>query len=358
MKDNLKGANFDLIEIITNLWNGRKIILFGSIVFTVLGVTIAFLAPISYQASSKFIPQSSSALEAPKGIGNLAALAGINLNAGDNSESIPPSLYNSIVNSTPFRLELLGTIVSWDDRIETYEFYLNNRPEGFMSLVKKYIGGLLTSKVESSDFLSSNRDSVGLIKLTEEEFGLMKELEELVSVNIDREEGFVLLSASDRNPEIAAQVTQASIRILQRSIIDYKIRQSQNLLDFTNSQFYQKQSELYALQDSLAKFQEGNQNLSSRLVQNQFLRLESQYEMVNNVYLELASQKAQAELQVQRDTPVFSILNPVMVPIEKSSPSRLLVLVFSVFLGVCLSSAWILLKDPLVEIRSHIRNQV
>jgi len=41
----------------------------------------------------------------------------------------------------------------------------------------------------------------------------------------------------------------------------------------------------------------------------------------------------QAKIQVKKDTPVFTIIEPVTVPSEKSKPNRLMILFIWFFLG-------------------------
>jgi len=48
----------------------------------------------------------------------------------------------------------------------------------------------------------------------------------------------------------------------------------------------------------------------------------------------LSLQREQAKIKVQEETPVFKILNPVQVPIEKSRPHRSIILLGMMFLGI------------------------
>ena len=68
-------------------------------------------------------------------------------------------------------------------------------------------------------------------------------------------------------------------------------------------------------------------------------RLEREYELANTIYTELARQKTQVELQVKEDTPVLSVVQPVVVPFEKSKPKRAIILIAFTFLGGCLGCA-------------------
>jgi LPS O-antigen subunit length determinant protein (WzzB/FepE family) len=62
------------------------------------------------------------------------------------------------------------------------------------------------------------------------------------------------------------------------------------------------------------------------------------------------------KLQVAKDTPVFSFLKSVVVPIEKSAPSRSLIVIICLFLGVVISIGYLLAKEPLLDMIKQIKN--
>ena len=66
---------------------------------------------------------------------------------------------------------------------------------------------------------------------------------------------------------------------------------------------------------------------------SRYQELSDAYNLASQVYQSLAEQKEQAEIAVKKDTPAFSIIEPVKVPIEKSAPKRSIIMVISVFLG-------------------------
>jgi len=83
---------FDLREFILRLWKGRWWVIGCTVVFTALMTTIAFRIKPVYRATVVMVPASSEvgnmgALSSAVGqLGGLAAIAGINLSAGDNTE--------------------------------------------------------------------------------------------------------------------------------------------------------------------------------------------------------------------------------------------------------------------------------
>jgi uncharacterized protein involved in exopolysaccharide biosynthesis len=70
---------------------------------------------------------------------------------------------------------------------------------------------------------------------------------------------------------------------------------------------------------------------------------------VNSIYSELAKQKEQAAIQLSKDTPTFSILDPVKVPKEKTGPKKLLYILGTFFLGLIVATCWVIGRKPIQE---------
>jgi LPS O-antigen subunit length determinant protein (WzzB/FepE family) len=81
-------------------------------------------------------------------------------------------------------------------------------------------------------------------------------------------------------------------------------------------------------------------------------RLMNEYQLAFQVYSQLAQQLETAQIKVKEDTPVFSIVKPVTVPIEKSKPNRPLILIIWTFLGGIIGVGWIFGKQFLKDIKT------
>ena len=84
--------------------------------------------------------------------------------------------------------------------------------------------------------------------------------------------------------------------------------------------------------------------------------LQSEYPLAFGVYSELAKRIEQAEIQVKKDTPILTTVQPLQIPDKKSSPKRLLILLICAFLGAVISSGWILVECSLKEIWQKINS--
>ena len=143
---------------------------------------------------------------------------------------------------------------------------------------------------------------------------------------------------------------------MQKKIIEFKVKSSKELLDFTTNQYNEKKNAFEKLQDQRAVFVDKNINISSTLFQNKLSRIESELNIAQTVVQQLASQVEQAKLQVNKDTPVFTTINPVTVPFEKSAPKRSLTVIIFLFLGFVLSSGYILIREQAIEILKSIKS--
>jgi uncharacterized protein involved in exopolysaccharide biosynthesis len=342
----------DLRDIILPLWKSRKQILTTAIIFGIIGGIIGFLTPATYTASSTFLPQTSQMGGGLSGsLGGLASLAGINLSAGaGGGGEIPPSMYATVLGSQPFRKRILDAKIVVNGDSVSYRDYLKNQPATVLGTLSEYTIGLpgkvigaMSSKEESSVTLATE----WLKPLSDEEYGLQNTVAGKVSISNDKKEGIVSLTVVEGDPLVAAQVAQVTEQILQDWIIEYKIKNAKAQYDFIEKQFEAKQKEFFSIQEQLANYTDRNQNVLAASYLTRLDRLQAEFDLVNTVYSELAKQKEQAAIQLSKDTPTFSVLDPVTIPKEKTGPKKSLFLLGGFFLGLLGSALWALGKKPI-----------
>ena len=350
-----KRDEIDIVVLLKTVFNSRRFVIKVTILFAFIGVILAVVSPTKYTASSTFVPQLSEGRTNPS-LGGLASLAGINLSAimGSQPQEIPPSLYPQIAESIPYRLALLNTTVELNTNFRNY--VLEQSGQGaFFHLLKKYTIGLpgllLNKKTDNSEILSSN-----LFQITEEDKNLFEFLAQVLTIDVDDQEGLVSISVELADRMVAAQLAQAATDLLQSNIIAFKSQSARNNLDFIRGQYESKRQEFEEIQDSIAIFKDKNLNITSSLYQNQLSRLESQFTVISSVFQELAGQVEQAKIQVNKDTPIFTIIEPVSVPLERSKPRRTMMVIIWTFLGGVFSVGWTLVKYPAQQIIKELRS--
>ena len=347
----------DLIELLKKVYLEKKFILKVSVLAGLFGIVYALFQPNEFTSTTTFIPQLSSGVKTGgSSLGGLASLAGINLGDMGSSSEFPPSLYPQVVNGIPFKIDLLSSTINLNGGEILVKDYLSNQGLNILGTIKKYTIGLpslLLGSFNAQDVVLSKSE---IYSVTQEDEELFKTVSKALSLSINEKEGFITISFTDNDKNIAAQITQIAQTLLQKKIIEFKNQSSKEMLDFATKQYDEKQTSYEKLQDKRAIFVDKNINISSSLFQNKLSRIESEVNISASIVQQLASQVEQAKLQVNKDTPVFTTIQPVTIPFERSAPKRSQIVIVFGFLGIVVSVGYVLVKEPLKEIIQKIKS--
>ncbi|MCH7398351.1 Wzz/FepE/Etk N-terminal domain-containing protein [Belliella sp. DSM 107340] len=337
----------DLLDLFKTVWKQRGKVLLILLTFMFIGLFVAIFSGKEFTASSTFVPQISEPNRAGGSLGGLASLAGINMGGVGQGTEIPPQLYPKITSSVTYKKALLAAKLNVDGvagQVSYGQYYDSIHSPGVLGYVKKYtlgLPGVIIKSIKGESEETIVETDNGLIKISAEEHEHFQRMESQMSVTPNDKEGFVSLTFVMPEPVMAAQMAIFAQELLQKEVIAYKISNAKEQLKFTEERFEEKKTEFNQIQSRLANFRDRNQNINSATAMNQLQRLEAEYNFAFNIYTELAKQLEQAKLQVSKDTPVFSVIQPVSVPIEKSAPKRPLILVIFTILGIIVALAYV-----------------
>ncbi len=343
-QNNSNNNIIDIIEVLNLLHHNKKIILKWVVFSSILGLIIFLFSTKEFTSSTTFIPQTSSTTKSSS-LSGLASLTGINIDNGTGNNVISPDLYPQVIGSYDFKLKLLEKKILLAEK-EVYvrdyliEFYKPNIYKRIKNILV-YIPNLLFKSPTKSKPLNN------IYSISKEDNILFREINNKLDFSYNDKEGFLTLSFTDQNKNIAAQITRIAQNLLQKEIIDYKISSSQEQLNFSIKQYELKKKSFEKLQDEIAYFEDENLNISSSLFRNKLLRLKSELNILNSVVQQLAGQVEQAKLQVNKDTPVFTILEPVSIPFKKSSPSLFLYIAIYFLIGLIFSCFYIIFREDI-----------
>ncbi|MDB9846648.1 Wzz/FepE/Etk N-terminal domain-containing protein [Flavobacteriaceae bacterium] len=358
-KQQVNEDEIDLIELLKKVYLEKKFILKTSILAALFGIVYALFQPNEFTSSTTFIPQLSSGVKSGgSSLSGLASLAGINIGSMESSSEFPPSLYPQVVNGIPFKLDLLSSNINLNGKEILVKDYFSNQGSSLniLGTIKKYTIGLpslLLGSFNAQDVAPSKSE---IYSVSQEDQALFYVIEGVLSLSINDKEGFITISFTDNDKNIAAQITQIAQNLLQEKIIEFKNRSSKEMLDFALKQYSEKKESYEKLQDERAVFVDKNINISSSLFQNKLSRIESEVNISAAIVQQLASQVEQAKLQVNKDTPVFTTIKPVTIPFERSAPKRSQIVLIFGFLGLVLSCGYVIVKEPAMEIIKSIKS--
>jgi uncharacterized protein involved in exopolysaccharide biosynthesis len=349
----------DLIQLAKTLWEGRRTVIRTTLIFMALGLFIAIFSAKEYTASTTMVPQSAEGSSMSGSISGLAAMAGINLGSMGGSD-IPPTLYPKILSSIPFQKELMQTPLSiegQEKQVTFADYYLEIKKPNFLGYLKKYsigLPGLIIKAIRGKEEMQvGEAEENGLFSISPEEKKLIEILSTQISIEVNDKDGYVSLSARMPEARAAAQLAKKAQELLQQAITDFKVQKAQSQLVFIEERFAENEAIYNAAQDKLARFRDQNKNVSSAVAQTQLERLQSDFSMASSVYTELAKQLETQKIQVKEDTPVFTVIEPVSIPMEKSKPKRPMILIIWTFLGGVVGVGMVFGKEFLGSIKEQ-----
>lgn len=322
----------DLIDLLKKLYNSRKLIVYITIIFSIMGIAFALLLPVKYNSTTIFITQNQET--GSSSLSGVASLVGINLGSNSFGGEIPATMYPQIVQSVKFKRLLLQEIVDEKNNITLENF-----------IAKHY---------SIEEIKEQNTSDLGMTLNEEQYFNI---LTEILNVSVNQKDGFISIGCEMPIAEYSAKVAKFSRELLQNIIIENKIETARQNLIFSEAQLIEKKKEFDDIYSKLAFFSDSNLNSVNSFVLNEKNKLESEFQIISAVVEEISKQVEQAKLQLKKDTPVFSTIKEAVIPIKKSSPKRAQIVIIFGILGLIASSIIVLIREPLKNILFEIKSK-
>ncbi|MEL7387840.1 MAG: Wzz/FepE/Etk N-terminal domain-containing protein [Pseudomonadota bacterium] len=293
----------DLRELFKALWKGKWIIIATTFVFAVGAVLYALSLPNIYKADALLAPAESSnggGLSKMAGqLGGLAALAGVNLGAGESSQT---DLAVQVMKSRQFveafinKHDLLVPLMAakdWD--------LANNK----LILDEE----LYNSK--TGEWLREPDGMRGVIPTAQEAFEVFNK--EVLSINQDKESGLYTVSVKYYSPYVAQQWVNWLVEDINKVMRERTIAETSQNLAYLNTQLQKT-----AVTDMQSTF----------------------YKLIEEQTKSLMLAEVQEEF-------VFKVVDPAVVPELKDGPKRALICVLGTLLGGMLGVSIVLVRFAL-----------
>ncbi len=295
-QNNEADYEIDLRELFIALWKGKWLIILFTFVFAAGAVLFAINQPNYYKAQALLAPTSGEGGAGSLGqLGGLAALAGVNIGGGDNDKT---QLAMAVLKSREFQTRFINKYgvkiplfagLKWS--IETDELVLD--PEVYEAKTKEW-----TREVDPGQSLEPT------------DWESYKEFNPIVKVSQDKENGLVTLSVEFLSPTLAQKWVSLLIQDLNQVMKEKELLESEKNINYLKAQLEQT---------TIADMQSVFYQLIEDQIKNRML----------------------AEVQ---DEFVFKIVDPAVVPEEKSKPKRALICVLGSLLGGMVGCALVLVR--------------
>ncbi len=332
---------YSLLDILLVLTRRRKVIGWTVGLSLIAGLTLAIFSPTKYTATAKVIRESTS--QGTGGLSGLAALRGFGINIGGGASGLTEESYPEILTSrelllavarSPFYFRDLDTSMSLVAFQKRQPGLLKTLTKGIRAVTIDLPGNILRL-VRGVDSVDEVPEEVSEItSLTKEEYGSIESLRSLFTTNISRSSGMMTISATTKDPFLSAQIIVTLIDNLRLRVQDLYTEKARENLEFIQARFNEVRVDLEEAEGNLARFLDANQNPQTARLRFEVERLQRQVDVKTDLYRELQSQMMQAEIELQHEQPVITIVEAPIPPHEVSAPKRKLIVIVCLMLGL------------------------
>ncbi|CCH02963.1 putative protein involved in capsular polysaccharide biosynthesis [Fibrella aestuarina BUZ 2] len=323
-----------LSDVTTFLKKSRRIMLIGALIGALIGGIYAFSKPNEYTSQITVLPEiqakGSSGLG---GLGSLAGLAGIDISSMTSAtDAIRPELYPDVLQSVPFALNMLKRPVYVKEfkRTQSLETYLAEKSRSRFSDLLSF-GNAST---ESDDIPG---DTSQVLRMNREQEVLVKALHKQITGTYEKKSGVLTITTIMNDPVVAADVVRHSLAYLTDYITTYRTEKARREVDFLNRQVATAKQRYQTAEYALSAYRDQNRSVFLNTAKIEEQRIQAEFLLAQDLYNTLSKQSEMAKIKVQENTPVFKVLEPARIPLKKSGPGRIGIILIFITLGLFLS---------------------
>ena len=229
MDDNNKSlineGEIDLLQLITELWNRKALIIFLTTIAAIISVLYSLSLPNIYRSQALLAPadsQSQGMSSSLGGLSSIAGIAGISIpGTGDAKKTEAIAILNShqfleeFINSHNLVVPIMAS-KGWDK--ESNKLIYNEK---------------LYDAQKNQWLVKDGKDLKPSIQETVKKFRLM------VSSSVDKKNGYLLIFADTYSPYISKQWVELLIVDINKYIMKADVERAEKSLEYLNSQINQ-----------------------------------------------------------------------------------------------------------------------
>lgn len=288
----------DLGELLSVIWRGKWLIVAVTFIFAVLSVVYALKQPNIYTSEVLLAPaesENSSGLSALAGqFGGLASLAGVNLGGQGTNKT---QLALEVLKSRKFVTEFIANHKIMPDLMAVESWDISN---GVSYDIETY-------NLETQAWLREVKPPRKAMPSMQEAY---KVFSKQIIIKTNKETDMLTLSVDHISPVIARRWVQWLVEDINKEMKERDVLEAQKSVDFLYKQL------------------EATKIADIRIILYKLIEEQAKTIMFASVREEYA----------------FKTIDPALVPEEKSSPKRALIVIIGFVLGFILSGAFIVVR--------------
>lgn len=310
------------------------IVVAATVLFAILGLLYSFSLPKLFTAQTVLLPEYN--------MGNNNSFFSMAVNADKTgAEKLVPELYPNILQGTPFGQYLLKQPVT-DETGKKYaslDAYLSSHQKS--STLSTIMSWFRPSKKGTGPARTAQSPSKDILFITREEQGKVSRAIGLVKITVDDKNGIITLESEMEDPVVAAIVVDASKRYLVNYVEDYRTSKTTEQLVFLQKRVSESRNRQQSAEYALQSYRDRNRGAFLNVARIEEQRLQSDFTLAQSIYADLVVKLEQAKIKVKEEKPVFKVLEPSKVPMDKSSPKRFVIAFIFAVIGAVVSLIYI-----------------
>ena len=340
----------DLLETATKIRNSRIQILKVCSIGVVIGIVIAFGTPKEYTASM-FVAHEDNYRRPSSGISALVGMTGdMGPSAATERDAIYPSLYYAIATSSPFLLRLFDIEVRRQEDVAamTLAQYLKEHQKApwwsaITSAPSRLMGWCVSLFREKPKAGKPEKETKSPpFQLTREEAAIAGAIASRISIEIDQKKREITINVTMQDPLVAATVLDTLQSRLKAYMTGYRTSKARRILEYNEKLCKEAQTEYYAAQEEYTRYADANRDLTMLTSRAELSRLQSAMNLAFSTYNQTEMQVQAAKAKLDKVIPVYTVIQPVTVPLSPSRPRKVMIIVACILLSVAGSIGWIL----------------
>lgn len=355
VKQPIRKQHLDPLGLIRKIESSRKLVLKVCAIGAIVGLIIDFSTPKEYTANILIAPESNSKKSPSSSVSALAAMAGINMGSSSGTDAIYPSLYPDVVNSTPFLIGLfhLPVHTQKDSTLMTLAEYMKvHQKSPWWKSVTSAPSRLVSwtiSLFKDSPKAKMGKKEVDIFRLTPEEAGLAGAIRSRIAIMVEKKTLMITIGVTMQDPLIAATVADSVRTHLQEYVTEYRTGKARINLEYAEKLYEEAYVGYCDAQIEYAQYADANQGLVMQKSRAELERLQHEMALAYAIYNQVNQQMRLARAKVEEITPVYTIIQPALVPLRPSKPNKMIIIVGCIFLSGVGSIGWVLAVKDLIK---------
>lgn len=312
------------------------ILISASAICGIIGIAYSYTSPKVFTAQTILLPEYN--------MGNNNSFFSMAMGSQNSgAEKLVPDLYPNILNSVPFGRHLLTVpVVDENDKMyPSLKSYMQR--DTSVSFISRIMSVFSSSPPPTKKATKTNTPSTlsNVLVLSSQEEGYIKGAIGLIVANVDTRNGIITLECEMTDPVVAAILVEASKNYLVNYVEEYRTSKTTEQVNFLNKRVQEAKKRQQGAEFALQSYRDRNRNAFLNVARIEEQRLQSEYTLAQSIYADLSLRLEQAKLKVKEEKPVFKVLEPSKVPLNKSGPKRLLSGIIFAVAGGLLSLCYI-----------------